>query len=157
MTDSVPTKVGRLIVGLGVAALGVLGVFLVYDGFGIGPIEDAWAELAWFVSPIIAACAAVATGVLLMVVAAFRLVDVAFSRAAKATGLGCLLAPVLFVLSMFALISFLEPLDAEPSWLIPWLVFALPIAVGIVTVLGYVWHSSLPSSRQPQVAVPPPD
>ena len=117
-------------------------MYLVNETVIIDPDDPGWGEVAWLVSPFLAAGASVAIGVLLMLVAALRLVDVALSRAAKATAVGCVVAPVLFILGLLAAADFLDSLDAEASWQLPWFILALPIVVGIVTVLGYVWMNT---------------
>ena len=113
MTPRDPRRAGWLIVALGAIALGVLGAYLVNESAGIDPTDPGWAEVAWIISPILAAGASLAIGILLMLVAAFSLIDVALSRAAKATGVGCGRFPVLYLLSVFALLDFMDSLDAE--------------------------------------------
>jgi hypothetical protein len=140
MREQRPRRVGWLIVALGVVALGVLGAYLVSSSLVIDPNDPGWAEVAWIVSPMLASGASLAIGILLMLVAAFRLIDVALSRAAKATGLGCIGAPVLYLISLLVLADFLDSLDADALWLLPLLIFALPIVMGIATVLGVVMH-----------------
>ncbi len=128
---------------VGVIALGVLGAYLVInsiDFLASDPNGEAWPYLAWSVSPLLAAGAGVTIGTLLMLVAGFKLIDLELSRAAKATGLGCIGAPVVYVISMFMLVGFLDSLTA--LWLLPLLIFALPIVVGIATVIGYVVRST---------------
>ncbi len=150
-------RAGWLIVAVGVIALGVLGVYLVInsiDFLASDPNGEGWPYIAWSVSPLLAAAAGVAIGILLMLVARFKLIDLELSRAAKATGLGCAGAPVVYVISMFVLVGFLNSLNA--LWLLPLLLFALPIVVGIATVLGYVVRSTNePTSKTQEVAPPP--
>ena len=157
MRERPPSRVGWLIVALGVTALGVLGAYLANDSMGIDPNDSGWAELAWFVSPMLAAGASLAIGILLMLVAAFRLVDVALSRAAKATGVGCLLAPVLFLISLAVLADFLDSLDPGASWPLPWFVFAMPIAIGIATVIVYVVRTTDRDRPRAQLPLLPPE
>lgn len=152
---------GWLIVALGVIALGVLGAYLVINSLGVDPNGEAWPYLAWLVSPLLAAGAGVAIGILLMLVARFRLIDLALPRAAKATGIGCISAPFVYIVSLFALGQLWEWLDLavspDPGALWPLLIFALPIVTGIATVLGYVVSSTKGPTRKTQEAAPPSD
>jgi hypothetical protein len=124
-------------VALGVIALGVCGAYLVNESRQVDPNDPGWAEVAVIISPVLAAGASVAIGTLLMVVAAFRLIDVALSRAAKATGLGCIGAPIVYLFCLFALLDFMDSLDTDSPWLHSLLISAMPIVVGIAIVLGY--------------------
>jgi hypothetical protein len=92
MTDQGPRRVGWVVVALGAVALGILALYLVSGSSGVAQTDETWWYVATFVSPFLSGSAASAIGILLMLVAAFRLVDVRVSRAARATGMGCLLA-----------------------------------------------------------------
>jgi hypothetical protein len=140
MTPRDPRRVGWLIVAFGAISLGVLGAYLGIEFEGIDPSDPGWAEVAWIVGPILAAGGSLVIGVVLMMVAALRLIDVALSRAAKATGLGCIGAPIVYLSCLLLLANSLDSLDANGAWqaLAPLLISALPIGVGIATVLGYV-------------------
>jgi len=137
MTPQDSPRAGWLIVVVGAIALGVSGAYLVRESLQIDPNDPGWADVAWVVSPILAAGASLAIGILLMLVAAFRLIDVALARAAKATGLGCIGAPIVYLACLFALAGVMDSADANLWWLPPLLLFAMPIVVGIAIVLGY--------------------
>jgi len=148
--------VGWLLVALGVVALGVSGAYIAMNTENVvDPKDPSFGLATWFVSPFIAAGSGVAIGVLLIVVAAFGLVDVEMRRAANAAGFGCIVAPVLYFITMMVLADFLESLEADAAWQLPWFIYALPIVIGIATVLGYALRSrgKLSQARQP---TPPP-
>jgi MFS family permease len=152
MRDRGPRRVGWAVVALGAFALGILAVYLVNDSSDIGPTDEAWGYVGWFISPFLAGGAALAIGVLSILVATLKLVDVRVARAAKATGVGCLLAPVVFVLSFLGLVALLAGLEVTASWLWPWFTLALPIAIGVTTVMVELAPTRARPSKDPEVA-----
>jgi hypothetical protein len=134
-------------VALGAIALGAFGAYLVNWSGEVDQSDPGWPEAAWLIGPPLAAGASVAIGILLMLVAALRLIDVALSRAAKATGIGCIGAPFVYLLCVLALLYLVDSFHVDSGWLPPMLIFALPLVVGIATVLGYVWLNDPPSEK----------
>ena len=131
------SRAGWLVVAIGAVVLGAVGIYLVVEGLKLDPSDPGFAEVGMFLSPLLAAGASVVIGIVLMVVAAFRLIDVALSRAAKATGLGCVVSPIAYVVFLLALADPLGSLYSDISWLPAMLIGALPIVVGVAIVLGY--------------------
>ena len=137
MTPRDRPRAGWLVVAVGVVALGAAGVFLMAQALTVDPSDPGFAEVAWVLSPLLAGGASVAMGIVLMVVAAFRLIDVALSRAAKATGLGCVVSPIAYVFCLLTFATALGSLYSDISWLPALFIGALPIVVGVAIVLGY--------------------
>ena len=155
MTEGSSRRVGWLLVAFGVIALGGFGAYAGNNTEGFEPGDSTWPLIAFMASPFIAAGSGVAIGVLLIVVAALGLVDVDARRAANAAGFGCIVAPVLYFITMMVLADFLESLEADAAWQLPWFIFALPIAIGIATVLGYALRSRGKLSQARRAAPPP--
>src|SRR5829696_1626692 len=149
MTEQRPRRVGWVVVALGAAALVIPAVYLLRDSFGTEPTDEAWLYIAVFVGPLLAGGTGLAIGLLIVLVATLRLVDVPVSRAAKATGVGFLLAPVIFIVTLIGAASLFESLNITGSWTLPWLALALPIAVAIVTIAMYLVPTPTPRAGVP--------
>ena len=137
MTPPGRQRAGWLVVAAGAIALGAVGVYLVAEALAVDPSDPGLAQVGMVLSPLLAAGASVAIGIVLMVVAAFRLIDVALSRAAKATGLGCVVSPIAYVFCLLTFATALGSLYSDISWLPALFIGALPIVVGVAIVLGY--------------------
>jgi hypothetical protein len=90
-------RIGWLLVGLGVSAMATLAVYLATGMAGSDPNDGGLADIAFVVSPILAAIVAVVTGLLLAIVAKLRLVGFSVARAIRGTIIGLIGGPVIYL------------------------------------------------------------
>lgn len=123
-------RVGWVVVGIGVGLLGLVGAYLSVVTAS-SPMSSAGDGLVFLaISPALAAGTALATGLLLAVLAALRLIGISVGRALSSMTLGFIAAPVLWFLG-----SFLVFADNPSIWVGAAYVTMIPIVLGVGTVL----------------------
>jgi len=130
-------RMGWLVVVIGISALMVFSVYLVIITADADPNDPGAADVAFFISPFLAAAAAIVTGILLALVASLRLIPLTIGRVGRALVAGVILGPVIYLIFLIVIAS---ALDAAQSGLISAIVsFIAPtlcgIGVTLVTVL----------------------
>jgi hypothetical protein len=127
-------RTGWLVVAVGVAVLLAFAVYLAIDEADLDPDDPGAADVAFFVSPMLAMASAVVTGMLLLVVARFRMVSVDVSQAFRAMVVGFILGPITYLAFLIVIAS---PLDAAHSGVAVAMVsFIVPTISGIGWTLG---------------------
>ena len=109
-----PSRVGRWAIVITAAAILLLAGWLAIDSMGDDPNDPGWVDVALFVSPILAAAAAFVMGLVLIIVAAAKLVRVTVGRTGLALVVGLVGAPILyFVIAI--VIAFVIGIDTVPT------------------------------------------
>jgi hypothetical protein len=132
-------RIGRLIVGMTIGAVILLAAVLAMDASRTDADDPGWADIAFFVSPIIAIGSAIVLGLTLVIVAALRLVDLRVGRLSKATVLGVVVGPIVYIAGMVAIAVVLG--DAVPSstaWAFMTVLFPALCGLGVTLIAAFV-------------------
>ena len=123
---------------VGISALAVLALSTAWDPDalfgGIGdPKDGGWADVGFVISPFIAIASAFAVGLVLVVVAGLRLVDLSVGGAVKASLIGVVGGPVLYVVALVVSASALDSLSSVR--VLAFFVFVWPAICGVGVTL----------------------
>jgi hypothetical protein len=126
-------RIGWLAVGIAVVALMLPAVWAAVETHDVDPNDSGWAEFAFLLSPFWAIAAAVVIGVVLIVVAAMRLIGLRTTSAAIAMGIGVVAGPVIYLAVLIASASALD--SAQSSVLLAVITWVFPVVCGIGATL----------------------
>ena len=106
--------IGRLLIAVTLALLGVVAVHLTVTGFaGVDPDDPGMYDVATFVSPILAVAAALVTGLLLVILAWLRMIELSAGRALGALLLATVGGPIAYLI---LLVGAGLGLNCWPKW-----------------------------------------
>jgi hypothetical protein len=120
-------------VAIGVSALTVFAAYVASSQAVGDPSDPGVADIAFFISPIFAAGAAMVTGLLLVSVALLRLVDLTVGDAVLALGIGIFGGPLLYLIVLIASASALDA--AKSIEVYAFVSFMVPVLCGIGVTL----------------------
>jgi len=137
-------RIGWLAVSIAVGAVILVATWLAADASsGSGdPHDPGWADIAFFVSPFIAIAAAVVVGLVLVVVAAMRLVGVTAGRAWKALLVGFVGGPVIYLAVLIAGASALDTVESTRVLGLFTCVFPVLCGIGVTLIAALVPRNS---------------
>jgi hypothetical protein len=133
LTPTPPRRIGWLAVWITAGTVMLLAFWLAADSTGGDPHDPGWADIAFFISPILAIAAATAVGLVLVFVAGMRLIGVKVGRAGKALAFGFVGGPVIYLVVLIAGASALD--KAESTVVLALFVCVFPALCGIGATL----------------------
>ena len=118
---------------IAVGAVILFAVWLASDTRDIDPSDPGWADIAFFVSPILAFAAAFVIGLVLIVVSLLRLIDLRPARAAGAMVVGLIGAPIIYIVVLILAASALD--GVQSSAVLACVTFVVPAICGTTVTL----------------------
>ena len=97
------------------------------------PNDPGWADIAFVVSPMLAALAGLMTGLMLAAMAALRLVNLSVARARRALKVGIVGGPIIYLAVLIAGTSALDA--AQSADALAFVSFVVPTLCGIGTTV----------------------
>lgn len=136
-------RIGRIAVAISAFALIALCAALVSDSLigGVGdPKDGGWADIAFVISPFLAIACAFVVGLVLVVVAAFRLIDLTVRQAGGAMLVGMIVAPVLYVLALIVSASALDAVQSVRVMAAFVAIWPAICGIGVTLISALVLH-----------------
>jgi hypothetical protein len=97
------------------------------------PNDPGWGDIAFFVSPMLAALIGLLTGLMLALVAALRLVNVSLARARRALVVGMIGGPIIYLAVLIAVMAALDAAQSVSA--LAFVSFVVPALCGVGTTL----------------------
>jgi hypothetical protein len=141
-------RIGWLVVGVGISVLMIVAVCLVIIQADADPDDPGAADVAFVLSPMLAIADAIVTGLLLVLMAARRLIPLTVARAVRALAAGVILGPLIYLTVLIVSASRLDAAhsgltNAIFSYLVPTI-----CAVGVTLITALVRRPGGPAGAR---------
>ena len=137
-------RIGWLAVGIAVGAVMLLAVRLAADTSDVDPGDPGWGDIAFFVSPFLAIAAAIVIGLVLVFVAALRLVGLTAGRAGRAVVIGLVGGPLIYLAVLIASAAAVD--ETHSSQVLAFMTLVFPVICGIGVTLAAALVQPRPTS-----------
>ena len=129
-------RIGWLVVGIAALAVVLFVDLRTPDTLDVDPSDPGWGDVLVVISPFFALAAAFVVGLVVVLVAAFRLIGLTVRRAGRAMLLGLLGGPVAYFAVLMASAPLVGALGGAPQQrVLGFLTFLCPVICGIVVTL----------------------